>query len=160
MGFLNLSLYQHPAGLAFDPDKVIERVKAAFPEVTVLPGDQLAAEARRAEEFFGRELEDAPEGPARRVVESLRRKACAYGPAYAFHIPLAGGGQLKGVARGVNVQIAFDDPIPDEVRRRLLEFLRSLGVGRLEKSTAQGQSETVCELAGPSPYVRRQEIAG
>jgi hypothetical protein len=89
MAFLNLTRYQHPSGLAFDPDKVIQRVKAEFREATVLPGDQLAEEARRAEDRLGHQLKENPEGPARRVVESLRRKAEAYGPAYAFaaHLP-------------------------------------------------------------------------
>ena len=34
MGFLNLSLYGRPDGKSFDPDKVVQKVKAAFPEAT------------------------------------------------------------------------------------------------------------------------------
>jgi hypothetical protein len=149
MAFLNLGLHKHPSGLAFDPEKVIQRVRAAFPEATILPGDQLAEETRRAEEALAQQLKDNPDGPARRVVESLRRKAEAYGPAYAFRMPVLGGAEVKGLARSVNVQFLFDEPLPEEVRRRLTEFLRSLGVGRLENSGDDKESRVLCDLPGP-----------
>ena len=48
MGFLNLNLYGHPRGVSFDPEAVLRKVREQFPEATVLPGDQLAEQARRA----------------------------------------------------------------------------------------------------------------
>jgi hypothetical protein len=161
MGFLNLTLYKHLSRMAFEPDKVIERVKAAFPAVTVLPGDQLAEEVKRAEAFLAEELKQNPTGPARRVIESLRRKAQTYGPAYAFHLPAPGGGQIKGLARSVGVEFHFDDSLPQETRQRLIEFLKSLGVGKLECSTPDRQSEVLCDLPGPSECAHRtQSMAG
>ncbi len=157
MGFLNLSLYQHPSGKSFDPNKVVRKVKAAFPEARVLPGDQLAAEVRRAEVALAPQLREAPAGPALRVVESLRRKASAYGPAYAFDVPVPGGGTVRGLARSTNVQVLFDDPLPGDIHCRLTEFLMSLGLGRLEASTSAGQRQIVCDLAGPSDCVGEPE---
>jgi hypothetical protein len=151
MSFLELNLYEHPSGVAFDAANVIQRVKAYFPEATVLPGDQLAAEASRAETFLADELRANPDGPARVVVESLRRKAAAYGPAFAFRIPAPKGGVIQGLARSVNVQFLFEDGLPAETRNRLIEFLKSLGIGRLQASTDDSrQVETLYDLQGPS----------
>jgi hypothetical protein len=154
LGFLDLNLYEHPSGVAFDPEKVIGKAKASFPEATFLPEDQLAAEARRAEVFFAAELQADPHGPASKVVRSLQRKARSYGPAYAFFIPQKEGKPIRGLARSVNAQFLFEEPLPEETRDRLLEFLRSLGVGRLEASTNDArQSEVLDDLRGESAYL-------
>lgn len=143
MGFLNLNLYEHPSGAAFDPDAVIRKVGAHFPEATVAPGDQLALRAQHAESVAP---QLSPEG-ASTVVETLRRNARSYGPACAFTIPLPEGDFVRGLARSVNVQFLFNDPLPEEMRERLVTFLKSLGVGRLEASTNDArQSEVLCDL--------------
>src|SRR5438105_4884013 len=119
MAFLNLSLYGHPSGASFDPEVVLRKVRAAFPEATFIPGDRAAAEVESAKKILARDLQENPEGPARTVVESLRRKALAYGPAYAFQIPYEGGKPIQGLARRVNVQFLFDESLPEMMRHRL-----------------------------------------
>jgi hypothetical protein len=151
MAYLVLSLYQHPSGASFNPEAVIEKAKAFFPEATFVPGDRSTAEVQFAESFFARELQAKPEGSARKVVESLRRKAKTYGPTYAFRIPVAEGGEIRGLARRVTVEFLFDDSLPEPMRRRLLAFLRSLGAGRLQASTREkNQIEILWDLGGQS----------
>ena len=155
MGFLDLNLYEHPSGVAFDPAKVVRKAKAYFPEATFLPEDQMAAEAQRAEALLAEGLKADPGGPASKVVQSLQRKAISYGPAYAFLIPSKEGKPIRGLARSVNVQFLFDEPPPEETRNRLLGFLRSLGVGRLKASTSESrQSELLDDLRGESDCLR------
>lgn len=140
MGFLKLNVYGHPSGATFDPDAVIQRVKEAFPDTTVLPGDQLALGVERAEAL----------GAADHVIETLRRNRKAQGPAYAFETPIPGGGLIRGRARRYDVTFLYDAPLPEELRTRLIEFLRSLGVGKLEASTATKQIEILFDWAQPA----------
>lgn len=156
MAVLNLNLYHHPSGVAFDPAKVVQKMRTYFPEATSLPGDQAVAEAERAEAFFARELQADPEGPARKVVESLRRKARRYGPSCAFSIPLEDGRHIRGCARSVGVTFLSDGPLGEPIRDRLLEFLKSLGVGWIEASTSdRRQAEILYDLRGESDCLRQ-----
>jgi hypothetical protein len=151
MAFLDLNLYGHASRVAFDPAKVIARARLAFPEATFLPGDQAAAEVERAERTLAPQLQSDPEGPAHQVLASLRRKACAYGPAYAFLIPQENGEPIQGLARSVNVQFLFTSPLAEATRCRLIDFLKSLGVGRLQASgPGPKQVETLADFQGES----------
>jgi len=155
MGFLNLNLYKHPSGVAFDAAKVIEHMKATFPDADFPPGDRALAEVQRAEAFFATELAANPNSPARSVVESLRRKAANYGPSYAFAIPRSTGKPITGCARSVGVTFLFEDPLTEDWRNRLIAFLKSLAIGQLETSTEHSATHEVLEdLRGPSPFVR------
>jgi hypothetical protein len=139
MGFLKLNVYGHPSGAVFDPDRVIQKVKERFPETKVVPGDQLALSAERA----------AAGGAADQVVATLRRTAQSYGPAYAFEIPIPGGRSIHGRARRYDISLLFDDPLPEELRSRFIEWLKSFGVGKLEASTETSQTEILCDLGRP-----------
>jgi hypothetical protein len=150
VSFLLLTLYKHPSGAILDPELVIRALRAYFPEAEVLPGDQLAAEADRAEAFLADRFRANPEAPARRVVASLRRKAETYGPAYAFRIARPGGSPIRGTARRYDLIFLFDEPLSPEFRQRVLTFLKSFGVGRLEDATSEKpQSEVLCDMPGP-----------
>ena len=142
MGFLNLDLYRHPSGKRFDPEKVIQRVKAAFPETRILPGDQLAEAVRRAE----------ASGAPHQIVDSLAASQRPTGLLTLLKYPCRRLGSSGGW-RAVGVQFLFDESLPEAVRARLIDFLKSLGLGRLEASTSAGQGQIVCDLAGPSDCV-------
>jgi len=157
VGFINLNLYQHPSGVAFDPAKVIRKAEAFFPEAVFEPGDFAAAEVQRAETRLAEELRKDPTGPASKVLASLRRKAQSYGPNYVFRIPLEQGGTVDGLVRSVGVQFLYKEPLPEPVRQRLIAFLRSLGVGRLQASVPdRRQSIVLDDLNGPSDCLRDQ----
>src|SRR5207253_570626 len=125
MGFLRLNLYGHPSGAVFDPDMVLQRVQEEFPEAVVLPGDQLTLAAERAQ----------AQGAASHVAETLRRNAHSYGPARAFRLPVPAGGTVQGRVRRYDVAFLYDHPLAEELKHRILAFLRALGIGRLEAST-------------------------
>ena len=155
MGVINLNLYQHPSGVAFCSEKVKQRMKELFPEGTFPPGDRALAEARRAEALFADELRNDPRSPAQSIVNSLYRKARNYGPAYTFSIPREEGQPITGTVRNVGVTFLFEDPLRDEIRIRLIAFLRSLGFGQLEASKeGQKNFELLADLSGPSDCLR------
>jgi hypothetical protein len=138
VGFLKLNVYGHPSDAVLDPGTVVQRVEEEFPETTVLPGDQLARSAERAQAL----------GAADQVVDTLRRNSTLYGPAYAFEIPIREGEVLRGRARRHDVTFLFDKPLPEELRQRLLAFLRSFGVGKIEASTETRGMEVLFDLGG------------
>ncbi len=122
MGFIKLNRYGDPNGCAFDVPSVIDKVRAAFSDVTVLPGDQLALAAERA----------AAAGAGDHIIRTLRRNQEEYGPAHAFAIGIPHGEPIDGRARRHDVTFLFADPLPEEWRQRLVAFLQSLGPGKLE----------------------------
>jgi len=160
MAFLELTLFEHPKGLEFDLETVLRRLKEAITDLVLIPGDQSAAEMQRAENLFAAELRANPESPARNVVESLRRKARIYGPTYALKILSDDGRTIRGLARRFSVEFRFDDPLPELWRGRLVQFLKSLGAGKLRASTNdRRQFEVLCDLPGESDCTReRQEV--
>jgi hypothetical protein len=124
MGFIKLNRHGDPSGCVFDTAEVIAKVRETFPDVNLLPGDQLALNAERA----------AASGAADHVVGTLRRNQQEYGPAYAFEIGMEGSGTVCGRARRSDVTFLFTDPLAEEWRLRLRAFLHSLGAGRIEQS--------------------------
>lgn len=151
MGFLMLSTFRHPSGVVFEPGESIRVLGEHFPEALVWPGDQLAAEAYRAEDFLAAELRANPESPARSVVEGLRRKARNYGPAYAFEFPLEYATKLRGHARRYDITFLFEQPIGEDMRQRILAFLKSFNVGKITTATAeQRQPVVLCDMPGPA----------
>ncbi len=155
MGMYNLSLFRHSSGVAFDPHRVIAKARAWFPEAVFLPGDKAAEELHHAEAFFAEELRKDPDGPGSNVIASLRRKAYSYGPAFAFRIPVEGGDPVRATARTSGVHFLFQEPLAEPLRERLLGFLRSLGVGRLDTAVEGKRSPHVLgDLNGPSDCLR------
>jgi hypothetical protein len=124
MGFIKLDRFGDPRGSEFDAAAVVEAARGTFTDVRVLPGDQLALSAEQA----------AVSGAPDHVVRALQRNQREYGPAYSFEIIVDGGRIIQGRARRYDVTFLFADPLPHELRERLLAFLRTLGEGRVEES--------------------------
>jgi hypothetical protein len=151
----NLSLHRHGSGVAFDPQKVIVKARAWFPEADFLPGDKAAEEVHRAETLFAEELRQNPAGPGSSVIASLRRRAYSFGPAFAFRIPQTGQDPVRATARGSGVHFVFDEPITEVLRDRILGFLRSLGIGRLEAAVVGDRiPHVLADMDGPSNCLR------
>jgi hypothetical protein len=123
MGFITLNRFGED-DCVFDPETVVQRVQDAFPNVELLPGDQLAMSAERA----------AAAGAADHVVRTLRRNQQEYGPAYAFEIPVDSGGAIQGRARRYDVTFLFQEPLAELWRQRLVGFLQSLGPGEIQQA--------------------------
>src|SRR5437016_5352769 len=94
MSYFYINLFDQRDRGGLKPDEAIVRLQEQFPEAIVLPGDQLASTAHRAEE----ELDQAK--PAEHaVVRKLWWDAQHLGPAYAFYIPAAPEGPIDGVIK-------------------------------------------------------------
>jgi hypothetical protein len=122
MGFLKLNRFGDPGGAVFEPAKIIDKVRKSFAGAKIVPADQLAESAEHA----------AAAGAADHVVQTLRRNQQAYGPSFAFEIPLEGGSMIQGRARRFDVTFLFSEPLPQHWHDRLLAFLQDLGHGKLE----------------------------
>jgi hypothetical protein len=159
VGFLHLGLHSHPGRRVLDPDRVVERMRPAFPEASFPPGDQAAAEAEQAFAFFAAGPRNHPEAAVRIVVESLWRKARRYGQTLAFALPRPTGDLIVGCVRAVGLTVLFNEPPAGPLQARLLDFLHSLGAGRIELMTAEEKGPTVlADLDGGSDCCR--EAAG
>jgi hypothetical protein len=140
MSFILLNLHDSERTEELDPDQAIRRLQDWFPGATVLPGDQLARSVEHAESFFGGPTGNRVGDAEKRVVESLRRKSILYGPALAFQIPVDSVRAIRGSARCVDITFNFDDPLPDPIRDRVIEHLKTFGAGRIEHSSADGKT--------------------
>ncbi len=129
MAQAGLSTYDHDLrerSPALDPAEVLRRGQAWFPQAIVVPGDKLAEAADHAERF----AKGLPAGE--QIVNSLRRKAELYGPAYNLKIPRADGPPILGVFRRFDAYFLWEGTVSDDLRESLLAFLRSLGHGEPE----------------------------
>jgi glutathione S-transferase len=124
MGFIKLNRFGDPNGCVFDAAAVAEKLRRTFPHLRLLPGDPLALSAERA----------AASGAPEHVVATLRRNQREYGPACGFEIGIEGRETIQGRVRRYDVSFLFADPLTEEWRQRLLDFLRGLGVGRIEEA--------------------------
>jgi hypothetical protein len=140
LSFIILDLNESEPRAELDPHQAIKRLQEWFPEATFLPGDQLARSVEHAEALLAGPTDGTMSGPERRVVESLRRKAILYGPALAFEIPVDSDRWIRGSARRVDITFNYDEPLPDALRNRLVEYLKTFGVGRIERSSEDGKS--------------------
>jgi hypothetical protein len=121
MAYLYINLFDHRDQGRLDPDEAVVRLQEQFPEAIVLPGDQLSLSARRAEHNLD------PANPANRAVaQKLCWDAQHLGPAYAFYIPAGPAARINGVVKRYQADFHCDAPIAEDMRARLIGFLRSL----------------------------------
>jgi hypothetical protein len=90
MDYLYVNLFNERDRGRLNPDEAIVRLQQQFPEAIILPGDQLALSARRAEQNL-----DQANSAQRAVAQKLRWDAQHLGPAYAFYIPAGPGPRIK-----------------------------------------------------------------
>jgi hypothetical protein len=153
VGFLQLNLYEHPSGVAFDPVKVIDRAKDAFPEANFVPEEQGAAKLQRIEAIVAELQERDPTRPYTTVLESDRRSVRQFGPIYTFFIPLPHGRTARATASSADVLFHFEGSLPESMRQRILTFFRDLGVGWVKAEKGRG-SEILEDLRGKSDCLR------
>jgi hypothetical protein len=146
LSFIILDLYESDGKDELDPCEAIMKLQDWFPGTTVLPGDALAQSVERAESFFAAAMGKGMSDAEKRVVESLRRKASRYGPALAFEIPVDSVRSIRGSARRVDITFNYDDPLPDPIKERIVEYLKTFGVGRIERSSADGKTTELVHL--------------
>jgi len=132
MSYIYINLFNQRDRGQLNPDEAVVRLQERFPEANVLPGDQLALSARRAEENLKQT------NPANRaVVQKLFWDAQYLGPAYAFRIPPGPAPSIEGVIKRYQADFHSDGRFPEGMRARVIAFLRCL--------IPTGMSVAVCE---------------
>ena len=146
MSYLYLNLFDpRGRGGELNPDEHIARLKRYFQEAIVLPGDQLALSARRAEEKLDRA------NPAdQAVIRKLWWDAQHLGPAYTFQIPAGQNGPIKGVIKRYQADFHSDATISEGMRARIKAFLFSLIPAGISTEVCEESDEEVA--AGTSQY--------
>jgi hypothetical protein len=103
---------------AFDPTKVVVRLRLAFPGADMDPKDY----AWRDYDGFLR-MGHADEAG---ILGVAARDARRRGPLWLFRVPAPGGGWVKGSAERHMVRFHDQAPIPEPLRSRLLGFVEGL----------------------------------
>ena len=111
----------------FDPGKVVELVKRAFPETVVDPTDHQAEKLAREMDHF-RQL---PETQRETMIRQATRNARDNGPTFRFEIP-TDVGPIVGYARRYSVTFDLPEGAGAEIRDRLEAFLKGLNLGEPE----------------------------
>ncbi|WP_435020421.1 hypothetical protein TA3x_001820 [Tundrisphaera sp. TA3] len=121
--------YRGPGVACFDPEKVIDRLRERFPGAVVDPTDQAEREVARIDAFVGEAPAD--DEAMRAVRRQVRGKARRNGPVYRFQIDDGQGGSIEGRSSRYTVEFWADQAIGDDLRGRIVDFLRSLGLGKV-----------------------------
>lgn len=121
MFYLYVNLLHRDGQFQLNPDEAVVRLQEHFPEAIILPGDQLARSAQRAE----RQL-DSANAAHRAVVAKLWWDAQHSGPAYAFFLPAGVEPRVDGVIKRYQADFHSDTPVSEPLRARIVAFLRSL----------------------------------
>src|SRR5438445_13793139 len=120
MSYVYINLFNKGVHAEVNPDEAIVRLQEQFPEAVVLPGDQLARSARRAEQL------DQTNPANQTVVKKRWWDARNAGPAYAFYSPSGTGPRIEGVTKRYQAAVHSDAAFPEAARSRIVPFLRPL----------------------------------
>jgi hypothetical protein len=137
MSYIRASLYKHSSERILDPESAIRIAKDHFPEAVFSEGDQLERSWRFAEQHL-----DMRQASARTVVQSLKRKAQSFGPAYAFRIHDDSGAEILGCIRRVDVCFTAKTSISDRLRDRIVTFIRAVFPQDISVDIVEGESNT------------------
>ena len=122
----------------FDPEKVIERLRAAFPEAEVDPTDRSAEDVERVRQFVESQADADSELREQQgaLLAQARFKARHNGPVYSFRLA-----DIYGTASRYHVPFHCQTEIHPSVRKRIVAFLKSLKLGRV--TVRSGNTEVV-----------------
>jgi hypothetical protein len=112
----------------FDPEKVVAKLRLAFPDVDIDPTDQSAAEVERIRQFIESKADSDPNVRST-MLRQIQGKARRNGPVYSFS--LAG---LTGTAGRYSIAFIAEVEIEPSLRQRIVSFLESLGLGTVTVS--------------------------
>jgi len=135
MSYVYIKLFNSGSHAELNPDKAIIRLQEQFPAAVVLPGDQLAVSAHRAEQHL-----DQSNPANQAVMKKLWWDVRHAGPAYAFYIPTETGLRIEGVIKRYQADFHSEVAFPAALHSRIVGFLRSL--------IPEGMAVDVCEDRG------------
>jgi hypothetical protein len=121
--------YWGPQVATFDPEKVLCRLKEHFPEAEIDPTDWTEREVASLNAYLQeRAITARHKDPMR---SQIRGKARRNGPLYRFRLTDGSGAEIQGYSSRYRVVFRSDHDINEVFRRRITDFLRSLGLGNL-----------------------------
>ena len=103
---------------AFDPKKVVARLRRLFPDLEVVPREH----AWRDYDLFVQNGSVDESGALGVAARDTRRR----GPVWRFRVPVAGGGHVQGQAERHFVWFMSESPFPEPLRSRLVAFTEGL----------------------------------
>jgi hypothetical protein len=113
----------------FDPEKVLQRLKEQFPEADIDTTDWAESEVASLDSFLERRSVPAETSDAMR--RQIRRKAVRNGPIYKFKLTDGDGISIEGYSSRYRVVFRSANDIDQKFCGRIIDFLRSLGLGNL-----------------------------
>lgn len=131
---LRLSYWDGGCG-AFDPERVVNLVRQAFPDCVCPEIDHSEAAHERIKAFVG--TSDSPEETKHTMLQQSLRKHRRNGPCYRFEIPLGSADRvLLGTANRYSVRISAKFDLTEAEQQTIRTFLQSLTLGepRLSES--------------------------
>ncbi|MEQ1830447.1 MAG: hypothetical protein ABL921_31100 [Pirellula sp.] len=137
---LDLDYWDDSVG-AFEPEKCINRVCAAFKDVDVdvdKTDHQEIIMTREVERWIAT-VED--ERQRDQLIFQSKRLYRANGPTYRFVIRFGDGHEVHGTARRLYFYLRFNPSLPNEIVTRLRQFLLSLSLGSPKMSGVDEQSD-------------------
>lgn len=106
----------------FDPTVVMGRLRTRFPDVELIPGDA----SLRDRNGFLEMLQKEPGSVSEKALRLAERDAQRRGPIWVFRLPVPGRSPLRGWAERYSVRLFSEEPVPEPLRSRFIEFLEGL----------------------------------
>jgi hypothetical protein len=103
---------------AFDPNKVVARLRGIFPDLEVDPRDY----AWRDFDLFAQHGLVDESGALVVAARDARRR----GPVWLFRLPPGCGGTIRGMAERHYVSFSSESPFPEPLRSQLIGFAEGL----------------------------------
>ncbi len=121
--------YWGPEIATFDPEKVLWRLKGQFPQADIDTTDWAEREVASVDSF----LEQRSMAPETRdqLRKQIRGKARRNGPVYRFKLADGDGNPIEGYSSRYRVVFRSAHNVEEGFRRRIADFLQSLGLGDL-----------------------------
>ena len=128
---LALDWYDEGSVAAFEPAKVLRRLRVAFPSVEINPADSQRERLEFELAFWAHRVAD----PDRRaiMVRSSWGLYARTGPTFTFVISLGSGARVAGSTSRSAVTFKVPPDVPDVDAEPLSRFLQSLGMGQLKR---------------------------
>ncbi len=133
---MNIYLYIEPDGpgvVTFDPPKVMDRIKEAFPTFTTDRRNYAQEDFDRARQSL---IERGiPEDRRRRLEAQLRGKVERNGPSYHFEIEGLHGTRIMGSVRRYRTTFRSTIPMDAALQEAVIQVLRTFQVGIIQCDT-------------------------
>jgi hypothetical protein len=121
--------YSSDSVLCFDPQKVVGKFCARFPDLKVDLTDWSEVEVQSIVAYL--QSTGVTDVTNESMYRQIHGKARRNGPVLHFRLPTDSGGELSGQVSRYCVQVKREGPIDDAVRSAIVDLLQSFGAGTI-----------------------------